>query len=237
VNPLAIVQARTSSTRLPGKVLADVGGEPMLALLLRRLRHARTLAGIVVATSDRPDDAPVAELARDLEVEVHRGSLTDALGRFIGALGDRPGPVVRITGDCPLVDAAVVDAAVDLFASAPGLAYASNVDPHTYPDGLDVEVVARDALIAIDGESLDTADREHVTAAVRRDPERFPARNLRAEDDLSGLQWSVDTADDLAFVRAVVKRLGDRRHTADRHEVLAAVRTEPSLAGFAGSRG
>jgi spore coat polysaccharide biosynthesis protein SpsF len=237
LKPIAIVQARASSTRLPGKVLADVGGEPMLALLLRRLRHAGSLERIVVATSTGTDDRPVAELGRSLGLEVFRGPLADTLARYVGALGERPGPAVRITGDCPLTDPAVVDAAVELFSATPGCAYVSNVDPPTYPDGLDVEVIARDALLAIHAEPLDAAAREHVTPAVRGDPRRFPARTLRAEEDLSELRWSVDTADDLAFVRAVVERLGERRYAADRHEVLAAVRSEPSLADLGGSRG
>ena len=237
LKPIAIVQARASSTRLPGKVLADVGGEPMLALLLRRLRHAGSLERIVLATSTGADDAPIADLGRSLGLEVFRGPLADTLARYVGALGERPGPAVRITGDCPLTDPAVVDAAVELFAATPGCAYVSNVDPPTYPDGLDVEVVARDALLAVHAEPLDPAAREHVTTAVRGDPRRFPAETLRAEEDLSELQWSVDTADDLVFIRAVVERLGERRYAADRHEVLSAVRKEPSLADLGGSRG
>lgn len=235
--PVAIVQARLSSTRLPGKVLADLGGEPVLAVLLRRLHLAEEVGEVVLATSDEESDGPVAQLGHDLEIEVHRGPLHDTLSRFVGALGDRPGPVVRITGDCPLLDPGVVDRVIHLFDATPECAYASNVDPRSFPDGLDVEVISRAALLAVDADDLDPSDREHVTPAIRRDPARFASAALLADDDLRDLRWTLDTADDLTFIRAVLDRLGPRRHTAACAEVLAAIRQPPSLADFRGRRG
>jgi len=224
-----------SSTRLPGKSLAEIGGEPALALLLRRLRRARSLDEIVVATStDQVDDA-IAELASELGVAVGRGPRDDVLARFLGVIGDRPGPVVRITGDCPLLDPEVVDATVELYVSTSGCAYASNVEPRSFPDGLDVEVVDADALRTIAGEDLSPTEREHVTVAIRSHPERFRAAALCGEDSLGGLRWTLDNAEDLAFVRAVVDRLGADRYTAGLKDVLAAVRTPPSLASFGGA--
>ena len=157
------------------------------------------------------------------------------LASFLGVIGDRPGPVVRITGDCPLLDPHVVDATVELFLSTSGCAYASNVEPRGFPDGLDVEVVDADALRAIAGEDPSPAEREHVTAAIRSQPERFPAASLRGDDELGRLRWTVDDPEDLAFVRAVVARLGDDRYSAGIDEMLAAVRTPPSLASFGGA--
>lgn len=234
---LVVVQARMSSTRLPGKVLADVDGEPMLALLLRRLSGVRRASGIVVATSDAPDDAQIADAAARCGVRVHRGSLDDVLGRFAGAIGDHAGPVVRVTADCPLIDPDVVDAAVELFGATEGCAYASNVTVRTYPDGLDVEVVDADALRAVAAETRDPAAREHVTIAVREDPARFPAADLVHPEDLGDLRWTVDTAEDLAFVRTVVRRLGPRRAQAGLEEILQAVRRAPSLVARDGVRG
>ncbi len=112
---LAVIQARMSSTRLPGKVLADVGGETMLALLLRRLEAPPSVARIVVATSDDESDDPVAEPARGAVRDVHRGSLTDVLARFVGAAEGHGGPIIRITADCPLTDPAVVEAVLERF--------------------------------------------------------------------------------------------------------------------------
>lgn len=223
-----------TSTRLPGKTLADVGGEPALSLLLRRLRGARRIGEIVVATSADSADDPVAELASELGVGVARGSREDVLARFLVAMGDRTGAIVRITGDCPLIDPCVVDAAVDRFASTPGCAYASNIVPRTFPDGLDVEVADAQALREIAADHGSPAEREHVTIALRDQPERFRAASLTYPDDLGDLRWTVDDDRDLEFVRAVVQRLGDRRYDAGIAEILAAVRAPPSLADFGG---
>ena len=218
-----------SSTRLPGKVLADVAGEPMLALMLRRLEAVRGVAQRIVATSVEAIDDPVAELAAASGMAVARGPRDDVLARFIQAIGDHDGPVVRLTADCPLIDPEVVDAAVALFERTPGCAYASNVEPRTFPVGLDVEVVSAAVLREIDAEPRSPEEREHVTIFVRRRPDRFPHASLTREPDLSGLRWTVDDGADLEFVRAVVARLGDRRHIAGLDEVLAAVREEPAL--------
>jgi spore coat polysaccharide biosynthesis protein SpsF len=236
VSALAVVQARTSSTRLPRKVLADVAGEPMLALQLARLRAARTLGRIVVATSERPDDDPVAELAAATGVDVHRGPLEDVLGRFVGAAGAHTGTVVRLTGDCPLADPTVVDAVVERLAASPDAVYASNVEPRTFPHGLDVEAIRAPTLAALDREVTDAELREHVTLAVRRAPDRYPAVNVTCEEDVSALRWTVDLPEDLEFVRLVVERLGAARYTAGWRDVRAAAARQPSLDGLGGHR-
>ncbi|MEA2313580.1 MAG: spore coat polysaccharide biosynthesis protein SpsF [Solirubrobacteraceae bacterium] len=237
VGALAIVQARMSSSRLPGKTLADVDGEPMLALLLRRLSRAREVQSVVVATSADALDDPIVRLAQEIGVGVSRGPREDVLARFLIAIGEHDGPVVRITGDCPLTDPQLVDETIARFASLPGCAYASNVQPRTYPDGLDVEVIAAAALRAVAGDQLEAAEREHVTSAIRAQPERFPQAALIASTDLGELRWTVDEPEDLEFIRAVVRRLGDRRYQAPLAEILAAVRREPSLAALHGRRG
>jgi spore coat polysaccharide biosynthesis protein SpsF len=225
-----------SSSRLPGKTLAEVGGEPMLALLLRRLSSARRIGEIVVATSTDAVDDPVAVLAGELGVGVARGSRQDVLGRFLLVIGERAGPVVRITGDCPLIDASLLDATIDRFLETPGCVYASNFEPRTFPDGLDVEVVDAEALRTVGREELPPADREHVTSAIRADPVRFPAAALCQPEQLGELRWTVDEPEDLDFVRAVIDRLGERRYVAGIKEIRDAVRQPPSLAGFGGAR-
>jgi spore coat polysaccharide biosynthesis protein SpsF len=220
---LAIVQARMTSTRLPGKVLADVDGEPMLALLLRRLGQARRVGAIVVATSHDPADAPIAELAEALQARVHRGSLQDVLGRMAGAAAGHEGAVVRITADCPLTDPQTVDDVVDLLAAHPGAAYASNIEPRTYPDGLDVEAMPASVLRELDAIVADPEEREHVTLHLRRRPQRWPPVSLPCDvPALADLRWTVDTQQDLDFVRAIVRRLGAGRHSAGLREILAA---------------
>lgn len=226
-----------SSTRLPGKTLADVDGEPMLLLLLRRLSHARRISGIVVATSTDSSDDPIERLARSAGVAVSRGPRQDVLERFLLAIGYRRGPIARITGDCPLIDPGIVDDTIERFLSVAGCAYASNIQPRTFPDGLDVEVVDPAALRAVAREPLRIEDREHVTSAIRAQPGRFRQAALLGACDLGELRWTVDEPEDLQFVRALVPRLADRREQAGLEEILSAVRAEPSLAAYHGCRG
>jgi spore coat polysaccharide biosynthesis protein SpsF (cytidylyltransferase family) len=226
-----------SSTRLPGKSVADVDGEPMLALLLRRLQRAREVERIVVATSTEPADDRVEEVAREVVTDVCRGPLDDVLTRFVGAANGHRGALVRVTADCPLIDPDVVDDVIRLFARTADCVYASNIEPRSYPVGLDVEVFSPATLEWAHAETDDPADREHVTALIRRQLSQLRFANLACNEDLSDLRWTVDTEDDLEFIRAVVSRLGPRRHTAGLLEILAEVRGEPSLADYRGRRG
>lgn len=237
VEVLAIVQARMSSTRLPGKVVADVCGEPMLLLLLTRLQAARSVRGILVATSTDASDDGIEDVARKAGCETYRGSLDDVLGRFVAAAANDEGPLIRITADCPLIDPGLVDAVAELFARTPNCAYASNIEPRTYPDGLDVEVFSRQALERAAEVATDPRDREHVTAVMRRDPARFAAAALVCDEPLGDLRWTVDTEADLDFLRLVVARLGEGRYTAGMRDILDAVRAEPSLVDYRGRRG
>jgi len=202
-----VVQARLGSERLPGKVLEEIGGRPMLALLLGRLAPLRPDHLVVATTTDQADEA-VAEVARAEGAEVLRGPEDDVLARFGQVLERYPAStVVRITADCPLVDAALVAAALELWA-ATGADYVSNTLVRTFPDGLDVEVLAADALRAADADAADSIEREHVTPFVYRRPERFALRSLRHAECLGHLRWTVDTADDLAGVRRLVETVG-----------------------------
>jgi spore coat polysaccharide biosynthesis protein SpsF len=219
-----------SSVRLPGKSLAVVSGRPMVVLLLERLARSRLASDVVLATSTDNTDAPLAEASAAAGVRVHRGPRDDVLRRFAGAIGDFDGPVVRLTGDCPFTDPAIVDAVLALFSSHPGCAYANNVDPRTYPDGLDVEVIDAEALRELDAAAVTSSDREHVTALIRRHPERYRTETLINDEDLGALRWTVDYPEDLEFVRAVAERLGAAVHEAGMADILAAVRTPPSLA-------
>jgi spore coat polysaccharide biosynthesis protein SpsF len=205
---LALLQARMSSTRLPGKVMMPLLGEPMVLRQLERLRRAASLDRLVVATSDDPSDDPLAARLEAEGVAVHRGSLHDVLGRFAGAV-EAFGPatqVVRLTADCPLADPTVIDACVRLHLEG-GFDYTANDHPPTWPRGLDVEVMTAEALAVAAREATDAADREHVTAFLYHRPERFRIGRLAAAEDLSRLRWTVDTPADFAFVERVYARL------------------------------
>ncbi len=205
---VAIVQARMGSTRLPGKVLQDIGGRTMLARVLERVGRAHLVDGLVVATTTGPEDEAILQECHRLRIPVHRGSAEDVLDRYHDAarVFDAD-PVVRITSDCPLLDPGVLDETVALFRrESPD--YASNVTARSYPQGLDVEVIRRSALEAAWHAATKPYERVHVTPFIYRHQDRFRIATLRADADYSGYRWTVDTADDLAFVRAVYARLG-----------------------------
>lgn len=228
---VAILQARTSSSRLPGKVLLPIIGQPMILQQVDRLARCETLDRLVVATSrDESDDILAAHLTAE-GVSVHRGPLDDVLARFAGALGalaPEAEHVVRLTGDCPLVDPAVVDATVRLHL-AEGADYTSNCAVPTFPDGLDVEVLRTTALRAADAEARLHSEREHVTPFVRSRPERFRQAELRAHVDRSHLRLTVDTPADLALVRAVYEALHPRDPAFGLDAVLALLDARPDL--------
>ena len=206
---LAILQARMSSTRLPGKVLAPVLGEPMIARQIERLSRSRRIDALAVATSTDPSDDPLAAWCAGAGVEVFRGDLNDVLGRFCALLEARPDAttVLRLTADCPLADWTVIDALVERHVGE-GADYTNNVTPvRTFQHGLDAEVVARDVLLAAGREATDPFEREHVTPFVYRRPERFRLASLTREPSLAHLRWTVDLPEDLAFVRRVYEAL------------------------------
>ncbi len=203
----AILQARVSSTRLPGKVLAPILGEPMIARQVERIGRASRIDDLVIATSRDPSDDPLASWADAEGLTVYRGSLDDVLGRFVGAIAAYgPDTVVRLTADCPLTSPGVIDAVIDHFIES-DVDYCSNTLTPTFPDGLDVEVVRAKVLTEVAEMCTDPAEREHVTLGVYRRPERFTLANVAGNTDLSSLRWTVDTADDLAFVRRVYEAL------------------------------
>lgn len=218
---LCVIQARTGSTRLPAKVLADVGGRPLLGLMLDRLTPPPA-DRLVVATSDNPRDQPVANIAGDRGIEVVRGPEADVLQRFLGALEAHPAEhVVRLTADCPLSDPELIRAIVQRHIEAQA-DYTSNVIPRTFPKGLDVEVIRASALRVAAAEATDPAEREHVTPFLYRHPERFRLANLRHDQPLGEERWTVDTPADLEFVREVMGLLG-QRWDARWQEVLGMV--------------
>lgn len=197
-----VLQARTGSTRLPGKVLAELGGTTMLGFLLDRL--APLPWPVVVATSDLDQDDAVATVAADHRVRVVRGPEQDVLARYRIALDETGAEViVRLTADCPLLDPALVEEVVAAQADTDA-DYASNTIVRCFPDGLDAEAITADALRVADAEATDPEDREHVTPFVWRRPNRFAVTQVVTAPPRGLERWTVDTPDDLARVREVV---------------------------------
>lgn len=232
---LAILQARTSSSRLPGKVLRPILGQPMLFRQIERLRRAETLQAIVVATSDDPSDDALAALCADMGLACHRGSLNDVLARVHGACL-RYGParhVVRLTGDCPLADPAVIDMVVRRHLAS-GADYTTNALQPTWPDGLDIEVMTFGALQRAFAEARLPSEREHVTPYITKHPEWFRIEHVRAEQDFSSLRWTVDEPADLEFVAEVYAALYPQDNAFDTTAVLGLIARRPELARLNG---
>jgi len=209
VKVLVVVQARTGSTRLPGKVLMPLAGKPLLVRMLERLQAARTPAKIVVATTTATSDDPVAELARQAGVECVRGHPTDLLDRHIAAVRTTDCDAVsKIPSDQPLLDPALVDRILGTFLEDPTYDYVSNLHPSTWPDGYDVEVMKREVLETAWREATKPMEREHTTPFIWERPERFKLKNVAWDRDLSMThRLTIDYAEDYELIRRVYDAL------------------------------
>lgn len=224
---VAIVQARMGSTRLPNKVMKPIGGIPMIELLLARLAHAEHLDEIVLATSQEPRNKSLIDHVRSLGYRCVQGSEDDVMARYMLASEESAADViVRITGDCPLVDPALVDQAITRFHAA-DVDYLSNVKPATFPDGLDIEVFRSSALRQAVLETKKDFDHEHVTPYLRESG-RFSQASFDNTEDLSGLRWTVDESADFAVIERVFEYFSPDIHFTWQ-QVLELQRTQPHL--------
>lgn len=225
---VAIIQARMGSVRLPGKVMLDLEGDSVLARVVARVKRARTIGEVMVATSDGAgDDVIVAECKR-LAANVFRGDEHDVLDRYYQAAKfARAEIVVRITADCPLLDPETTDSTVSKFLEQrPD--YASNALVRTYPRGLDTEVFTFAALEQVWREATERYQRAHVTPYIFQNPERFRVLAIQGQRDYSGFRWTLDTREDLEFLRAVYARFPGRDDFGW-SEVLSVLEREPYL--------
>lgn len=228
---IAIVQARMTSTRLPGKVLAPFCGRPALAHTIDRLRRTPLLDAVVIATSVNGTDDPVAELAEALGVTAFRGSELDVLQRFAGAAeAAGAGTIVRVTGDCPMIDPEIVNQVIQAFF-ATGADYASSALQRSYPIGMDAEVFTRRALDAAAAEADRADEREHVTPFIYRRPERFRLHNVSAPPShrRPDLRLTLDTPEDQELISAVFDALYLENPMFSLDDILAHLDAHPHL--------
>jgi len=235
---VAIIQARMGSTRLPEKVLMDIGGEPMLWHVHERASHASLLDKVVVATSTEPADDEVAAFCDEHGIECIRGSETDVLDRYYQTAVEMDADtVVRLTADCPLLSPAVIDRVVREYETN-DCEYVSNTINYTHPDGLDVEVFDIETLETAWQEATEPDEREHVTLYIKQS-DAFESKNVENVLDMSAydfieegmiLRWTVDYPEDMEFIREVYDRLtGDNHWVFDQQSVLELLERTPSL--------
>ena len=223
----AIVQARMTSTRLPGKVLMEICSKPILALLVERLKSCKGIDRIVIATSVDATDDVIANWCKKNSVDLFRGSLDDVLDRYYNA-AKRFGAdtIVRITADCPLIDPALVDRVIEAF-KAGGCVYAKSMG--RFPDGLDTEVFSFEALRRAHAEARLLSEREHVTPYICKNPEEFPVVTIDNDEDLSSMRWTVDDPADFLFVTKVFEALYTDKKIFYMDEILEFLKKNPEL--------
>lgn len=226
---VALLQARMSSTRLPGKVLKPLLGKPMLLRQIERLQHSRMIDKLVVVTSTDALDDQIENVCRENGLDCFRGSLDDVLDRYAAALEVYPAEhVVRLTGDCPLADWRVIDQVVRSHLES-GAKYTANTIIPTYPDGLDTEVITAELLQWIAKNARLKSEREHVTYYINSRPDHFQRNSVVAANDYSMHRWTVDAQDDFDFVQRVYEELYPANPDFDMQDILALLALKPEL--------
>ncbi|MBP62387.1 MAG: hypothetical protein CMJ62_12780 [Planctomycetaceae bacterium] len=230
---VAIVQARMGSSRFPGKMLSPLRGRPLIAWTVERVRRAKTCDEVVVATTDATADDEMAAWCGANEVAVFRGSEDDVLARFHEcAEAFDATTVVRITGDCPLLDWRVIDAVAQPCVADSAIDYATNCEPMTYPEGISAEAMPMRILKLMHICATLPSHREHVTPYVRFAADRFHHVAIRAEPSLSDVRLTVDYPEDLLMIEQLVAELADRGilETADVFQVVGTLQRHPDIA-------
>ena len=230
MNILTILQARVSSSRLPGKVLKPILGMPMLLRQIERIRRAKRITHLIVATSTNSSDDSIETMCLQSNIECFRGDLKDVLNRYYQAAKPyNPDYIVRLTGDCPLIDPEVIDRVVS-FCLDGNYDHASNGGEVSFPDGLDVEMFRFSALEAAWHEARLPSEREHVTPFIYNHPERFKTAQYKNSVNLSHLRWTVDEPADFELVRIIYESLYPSKADFLTSDILALIEKRPELA-------
>ena len=226
---LAILQARVSSTRLPGKVLKPILGKPMIHHQIDRTLRSKKIDKLVLATSTDPSDDELERFCQEIDLLCYRGDLNDVLDRYYqAALLFNPAHVVRLTGDCPLTDLEIIDQVIDFYLAG-GYDYVSNTMEPTFPDGLDVEIFSFSALKTAWTSAKLPSDREHVTPYIRNHENIFSTGSFKGDQDLSSHRWTVDELRDFGFVTRVYERLHPAKPYFKMADVLDLLVKYPEL--------
>lgn len=231
-----VIQARTGSTRLPGKVMLPAAGAPLLARMVERVCAARTPSEVVIATTESAGDEAISAIAQRAGVRCVRGHTTDCLDRHIAAArASNADAVVKIPSDCPLIDPDTIDQVISAFLAEPDVDYVSNLHPPTWPDGFDVEVMTRGALETAWREATRPLEREHTTPFLWDNPERFVTCNVRwstGRDLSQSHRLTLDYPEDYTVIRAVFDQLWSPGRIFSLAEIVELLDTRPELAAI-----
>ncbi|MCC5464039.1 glycosyltransferase family protein [Pelosinus baikalensis] len=224
-----IVQARMTSTRLPGKVLKAVLGKPLLEYQIERLRRIESADEIVIATTTNDTDQPIVDLCNRLNLPYFRGSEEDVLARYYGAaIEHRADAIVRITSDCPVIDPGVINSIIGFYIENKNqYDYVSNSLKRTYPRGMDTEVFSFHCLQESFKEAQAGPDREHVTPFIYNNPSRFRLANVSHIEDQSKYRWTVDTPEDYELIRRIIENLYPLNHKFTLEDILQLFQKNP----------
>jgi Spore coat polysaccharide biosynthesis protein F, CMP-KDO synthetase homolog len=234
---LIILQARMSSSRLPNKVLMPILGKPMLAHQIERVSRLKTPHKLIIATSTQTSDDPIAQLCRELDQQLNiscfRGSLDNVLARYYQTaieFGENKTikNIVRITGDCPLIDSDIIEHVINLFLKS-NVDYCSNCIPATLPDGLDVEVFSFASLKKAYQLANKPSEREHVTPFIRNNPQLFTVNNYNHQPDLSHYRWTVDEPEDFELITKIYQALYPKKPNFKLADILELIAEQPEL--------
>ena len=228
---VATIEARMASTRLPGKVLMQAVGKPMLELMVERLGRVPSLDGIVIATTVNPPDDSIVELAESLGVGWHRGSEMDVTDRLLGAAAEHDIDVIaETTGDCPLIDPEIVELCIRDYLKG-GVDYVSNVLERAYPIGMDTQVFSSATLADVSQRTSDPFDREHGAVFIYRNPDIYKVRNVPAPPELTDpkLRLTLDTIEDYELITRIFDQLYPNNHQFTLVDVMALIRRNPEL--------
>lgn len=231
---VAIIQARMGSTRLPGKILKKVQGKTLLEIQLERLKQSTLIEQIVVATTTQAQDDVVVDVCKELAINFYRGSEEDVLSRYYeAAVAFEANVIVRLTSDCPLIDPVIVDAVIEKYSRQQDkFDYVSNTLERTYPRGLDTEVFSFGALEKAYKEAVLQRDREHVTAYIYSNPQRFNINHVKGEQDYSHFRWTVDTPEDFELIQRILNKLYEDNKNFYMQDVIQLLTRYPDWNGI-----
>ena len=226
---LIIVQARMTSTRLPGKVMKIVCGKPLLEHLINRLKRVKCADQIVIATTVNETEDIIVDLCKKLDISYFRGSEEDVLGRYYETAVEYGGDVIiRITSDCPVIDPDVVDYLIDFYMkNLKKYDYVTNTLKRTYPRGMDVEIVSFKALKEAHFNAYDPFDREHVTPFIRNRLTQYRLHNIKYSSDLSRYRLTVDTSEDMELIRRIFESLYVENPEFTMKDILSKMAANP----------